>query len=527
MKKSTTLLFLILFAGISISQNLRKNIAIEQGKPFKMNKGNIHYVLVEGKNQHFYVVEGSPKRTKKEFYILEYNQNMEEINRMKIDLVVGKERHAFEKLIFINDKLYLFTNYSNSKSKLDKLYIQTLDLKTLQPKSKPREISRMEAKRSTFFNGNQFRIKFSPDSSKLLIFNDILSSKKEKLKYGLSVLDVNNNFEELWEQQFVSDKLENLKDIKKYVVSNEGIAYLLFKEFKTKRKEKISGEPNYNYQLKEFYDNGEKSHTTPINLKGHFITDMSLGINQNSDLVCTGFYSSVGSSGIKGCYYMLIDNETKEVRKESKKEFGIDFITSNMSDKRTKRIKKKKEKGKEFELYNYDLDDIILRNDGGVIQVAEQYYVTQHTYTDSNGNSRTTYTYHYNNIIVISISPEGEIEWARKIRKRQSTSGSTLFISYHLSIINNKLFFFYNGNAENLLGSEKGDIKSWSRGKKTTGIVTELNKEGYIRKDVFYDYISQDAIIMTGLTTSLNNEEVLFLSKKKKKAKYLKLKIKE
>ena len=112
---------------------------------------------------------------------------------------------------------------------------------------------------------------------------------------------------------------------------------------------------------------------------------------------------------------------------------------------------KKKEKAKiaeerndnrrSAELYNYSLDELILRSDGGAVLVAEQFYVQEERYNDNpfgyggfgygyypynpysysryRNNYQTDYYYNYNDIIVVNIRPTGEIEWASRIPKKQ------------------------------------------------------------------------------------------------------------
>lgn len=199
-----------------------------------------------------------------------------------------------------------------------------------------------------------------------------------------------------------------------------------------------------------------------------------------------------------------------------------------MKEGKAKRMKKKDEKGKAIELVNYDMGDIVLRDDGGVVQVAEQNYTTSNTYIDANGNSSTTYTYHFNTLIVISISPEGEIDWSRKIPKDQAASlFESKWASYYMNVVNNKMYFFHNGNAKNLLAEDYGDLKGWNLGKKSALVATELNVEGYSQKDVILDANTDETIVTPMTITKNDSDELIVFAKYKKKARYYKMIIKE
>jgi hypothetical protein len=182
---------------------------------------------------------------------------------------------------------------------------------------------------------------------------------------------------------------------------------------------------------------------------------MQIAINDERDIICGGFYSEKGTFSIKGSYFLKIDGQTQEIKAKSFKEFGIDFITQHMTQRQEKKAKKKAAKGKNIELYEYDLDNIILRDDGGAYLIGEQFFVkvVTRTTTGSNGHTSTSTTtyYYFNDILVINMSPSGEIEWTEKIPKRQrTTNDGGFFSSYALSVVKDKLYFVFNDHPKNL-----------------------------------------------------------------------------
>lgn len=526
MKKNLTVLFICLgFIFNSNAQNLKKNLDIQISDVIDVNGNHSSLRVIEGADGGFYAIDFNPKGFKNGFRIIEFDFSMKEVKRSDILLKNGKIKLSFKDLYFNEDKLTLLTSTYFKKGTAVELFVQNIDLKSLKPILNPRLLTRFvpEGKNGSY----GIKTTFSRDQSKFLLFRQESAGKKEKSSNIISVFDAEDNFQKIWSNSYESETIDKLEDIESIRVNDAGEVYLMLKEFDEKRKSTKDGQANYKFKLQEFSNNGDSKNEIYIDLKDEFITQIAIGINNQDDIVCTGFYSSFYSSSIKGCFYLLMDHETKSIVKESKKEFSIDFITSEMSDRKAKKLKNKKAKGKSIEMANFDLSDIVLKDDGGVIQVAERYYVTSSTTTDANGVSHTTYTYHFDELIVISITPEGIIEWARKIPKRQSAgSPYSSFVSYHLSVIGDKLFFFHNGNAENLIDDDKRKVKSWSTRKKATGIITEINSEGYMRKDIFYDYPGHQVFVLIGLTADFENE-ILFMSNFKKKVKFLKLKINE
>lgn len=88
--------------------------------------------------------------------------------------------------------------------------------------------------------------------------------------------------------------------------------------------------------------------------------------------------------------------------------------------------------------------------DGGYIGVAEEYFVTKSTSTNSNGVVTTTYRYFYNDVIVFKLDKSGEISWKKKIQKNQMTINEPGFMS---SIVikqtKDKLYIIFNDNMKN------------------------------------------------------------------------------
>src|SRR5204862_3423318 len=134
-------------------------------------------------------------------------------------------------------------------------------------------------------------------------------------------------------------------------------------------KSKRRGKPNYNYEVFAWLQQGEQMKQYPIALEDRFLTDMQIEIVDNRNLVCAGFYSAKGTFSIKGTYFLTVDLASKEIKTKSFKEFGLDFIIQNMSDKEASRAVKRTERGDEVELYEYDLDKLLVGRDGSAILI--------------------------------------------------------------------------------------------------------------------------------------------------------------
>jgi hypothetical protein len=71
--------------------------------------------------------------------------------------------------------------------------------------------------------------------------------------------------------------------------------------------------------------------------------------------------------------------------------------------------------------------------DGSIALIGEIFYIT--TYTDSKGNTHTTY--HYNDVIITKLDADGELEWMQKLYKR------SIVESYRQFSSENNLYVFF------------------------------------------------------------------------------------
>jgi hypothetical protein len=113
---------------------------------------------------------------------------------------------------------------------------------------------------------------------------------------------------------------------------------------------------------------------------------------------------------------------------------------------------KKDKSGDEGLSNTFKFKDIILRDDGGAILIAEEEYLFTRS---SQVNGYKTYTTFIanNEICITSISPKGEIEWVRMIPKKEVSFNNGLEIGYALLKSTDSLYFLYNDDKDNLNNS--------------------------------------------------------------------------
>ena len=535
MKRSILLILsLTLFVHLSVGQKKSEKVDILWGPEQKEARNSTLSDIVgfDDSGIYAYKVRRKGLNGRKQSVKLEhYNNGMLQTKSVLLNLKDKKRERDFEFIIHLNDKLYLFSSYVDNRQKKNSLYVQSIDKSTLRGANDIRTVAEIDFAGNGKFNSGSFDFELSRDSSKLLVYYSLPYERGENEKVGIHVLDQDLN--QLWEKEITLPYTSELFDVEDYEVDNDGNLHLLGIVFNKRRIEKRRGAPNYKYQILSYYENGRTLTEYPVEIKGKFITDMQIAINQDQDIICGGFYSAEGTFSILGSYFLRIDARTKEVKSQSFKDFGIDFITQNMTEKRERKTRRKANKGKDVELYEYDLDGIILREDGGAVLIGEQYYIRVSTSTsvDANGNTHTTTTYNYiyNDIIVINVSPDGTIEWNSKIAKRQTSSNDGGFYSsYALSVVGDKLYFIFNDNPKNLFYKGEGKIYPFIRSKKESVVVLiTLESNGIQTREALFSSGEADIITRPKVCEQISDNEMVLFGQRKKTQRFAKITFKE
>ena len=459
--------------------------------------------------------------------IQHFDHDVNELRSADVILTLDGRAMDFQSIVQINDGLLLFSSQVNSKLGKNALYVQSVDKKTLRTdkKIKVAELNILKGSglvKSANTKTGGFDIKLSRDSSKLMIYYNVPSRTKENEEYGFHVFDKSLN--KIWEKKFVLPYSQELFEVVNHKVDKNGNVYLLGKLYNKIKKNRRKGEANFKYLVISYKKEGTEIKEYPIDLGGHFLTDMQIAINDNQDIICGGFYSELGTYSVKGSYFLKIDGETARVESTNFKEFQIDFITQNMKRGEESKARKQEVKGKNVELSNYQLSDIIIKDNGGAILIGEQFFVTTYTGTSSDGSRYTVSKYFYNDIIVINISSSGQIEWAEKIAKSQrTTNDGGIFSSYALAVAKNKLYFVFNDHPANLSEERKGIVHTFTRSKKTIVVLVEMDGSGNQKREALVSSGDTNMLTKPIVCEQISSSEMILFSQRKKIQSFAKM----
>ncbi len=518
---------LILLIPNSFGQSKSKKVKVSWGPEIKLSRRvTLNDIVGFDESGYYAILEKNPllmgayysggvASAYKTFTLAHFNTRMAPAGSVDMDLKSNGKKRNFEFIIYLDGKLYVFSSFKNQKLKKNFLFVQSLDKKTLLPANDLTKVAEIDYSRSLLkYNPGTFYYRLSNDKSKVLIYYSLPYKRGESERFGLYVFD--NKLNPLWHKEVTLPFRDEFFEFDNYEVDNKGNVYLLGRVTQEKSKFLRQGKPDYKFLILGYNAENQNAKLYRVEVEGKTLTDMQIAINENEDIICSGFYSSGENFNIEGSYFLKINGRTKEIELNAFKEFGIDFITQNMTSKEERKAKRKAKKGKNTKLFQYDLGDIILKDDGGAVLVGEQYHVEySQVSTGPSGGSRTISHYFYNDIIVVNISPEGKIEWVQKIPKRQETVNDFGFhSSYALAVVGDKLYFIFNDNPKNLYYKEGSMLYKFKKQKESLAIVVTLDRDGTQTRQALVSSREAGVLIRAKVCKQVSENEMILFGQK-------------
>jgi hypothetical protein len=491
----------LLFITSQLVAQDEKAAEINWGKEHREPSGTfLSEIIPFGTNTFYGLREKIAKgmeSNKEKIYIERYNEKMNIVKSKELVLKYKNKNLEYEGFIKVGGELYLLTSFNNQAKKKNYLFAQRVSKKSLTVSDKLVKIGEIDTR--NIEQEGYFDHHISRDSSKILIYNALPYKKGMPERFALHVFD--NQFNELWTKDIALPYDDKYFSVEEYQVDNEGNVYIMGLNYK----------PEYFFTILEYSKDGADFQEYPIKPKEKLITDLTFRVDDDGNLVCSGFYSDYHLDNIQGTYFFRLDTKTNEVLNKSFKEFDFSFRSENLSSKQLEKARRSKGSRQKIGLNSYSLDKLILRSDGGALLIAEQYFVEEYRrsydnsfyspgyYPNSYSNSYSTeYYYHYNDIIVVNIQPNGDIEWAARIPKQQtSVNDDGYYLSYSVSIVKDKIYFIYNDSEDNFDQNERNNQTHEFKGgsKRSLIAVAEISRDGSVV--IFPLFKNRDADIIT------------------------------
>lgn len=422
---------------------------------------------------------GNPK-----VFVESYDNNQKLKRSQELELKHKGKRRAFEDVVKIGGELYFFTSFNNQAQRINYLFYQKLSGRFV-PSKQLVKIAELPAPNKD--KPGEFTILQSSDSSKVLIYSQLDTKKREPEQFSLQVFD--NQLNLIWKKDISLPYGEQQFAVEDYRIDENGDVYLLCVQYLEGTRDQRRGLPNYEYVVLAYTANGEREKEYRISLEGRFVSDLTFRFSRDGSLVCAGFYSEQGVNSIKGTCFFKIDTRTEALYDIRLSEFDLAFRTAFMSSGEQRRARRAEQEGntaRQAELDRFSLNELILRSDGGAVLVAEQAFMYERSYRYWDGTFRVDYYYNYNDIIIVNIRPDGSIEWSTRIPKLQETmNDGGYYSSYAMAVVRDRFYFIFNDNRRNFEGGG-GQLFNFN-GRNSIISLAEVRRDGSLEMYPLYD----------------------------------------
>ncbi|AEA44443.1 hypothetical protein [Fluviicola taffensis] len=452
MKSINLTLLLQLLLLVTSSQLFAQDDEIERPAEVNLTKSEAYPVVDASSKMYFRVAENqvlAVKQVKTGFIFQKFEGEQLNIKNTITEPFEFKKTN-FKGIYNIDSKLVLMYSIYEKSQKTTSYYAQTINSENGGFSSTPKLLLTIE-KDITSFNFD-----ISADRKILAISYRYRPSIKDDSKntdvFGVHVFDGALN--ELWKSDLTMPQTESMMDNLDFSIDSEGNAYFLIRKFKEELN-RSNRQDTDNQSIAFLISNGDKAlNEVEFSLGNNLVSTVVMKENPQGDIICAGYYRKPKSNGIDGAFVSVLDSKGN-ISEPKFYEFSLDFIKKyqNISE----RAKKKMEKAEEndiLSLRNLIMRDVRVLSDGSIVLAGEIFYVT--TYTDSKGNTHTTY--HYDDVIVVKINPDGELGWMEKCYKR------SIFESFRLMTTDKNTYILFSDYVSNASMTADGRSTSSSKG---------------------------------------------------------------
>lgn len=463
-----------------------------------------------------------------------------------------REYGRIEHVGVLDNTMYLYYSIWDKKNEKEQIYYREIDTDKgcLTGKDIPmfkvngKIVGQMEGVSSMYDvqNIGKFKFDYSKDSSKLMIFYRKISEERNDAhnydKIGFHIYD--QNMDPLWYKEVLMPYTEKRMDIIDYLIDTKGNAYILAYVFSknSSRKELENGKPNFRVEIMKITPDNPDIEIFPVTIENQLISFIRFKEGNNNEIIGAGFFSytyktfktemaRIGSGGknehnldAKGIFSFTLD-ELGEVYNNVVYNFSLNMLNQNESKTQQRNNKKY---GNKTELEHLYLDRIIIEEDGSIIIIGEQVYQV------TKGTKMISTFYYYDDIIVGKISNKGELEWIKKLPKKQVGKDTGIAdMSFKHFYSNGIHYFFYLDNAKNISLIENQEPKSHKA--KQGGLLTAytvISSDGKIYKTPILDLRNTNEMSISGFSPNQlfkisPNEYIFEVNDRKKEGIIIKL----
>ena len=388
----------------------------------------------------------------------------------------------------------------------------------------------------------KFSIELSRDRTKMLVLHSAphkIKSSVWEWKVNMNVLSYDLQSIKTMSETFSLKEEKDYVNISNFIIDNSATVWMAVRQVGWSREHGMEITKSMTiYQ----YDptNGFELVTIPVDIGDKKASSIGLATDPDGNLVGGGFYTERNPrglfkyEGLGGSYFFRVNRQASELENVRLEAFGPEFAGRILSER-------KADKGK-LVPNAFVPRQIIPRTDGGAVMVAEYYTVT---ITTDRATRQTTY--YHGPLAVVSLNPDGKIDWVRALPKNQyyvkteTTIGiglfaggfaigfgywlslskdKTVYHSYMLAVKDDKLQFIYNDNPKNLEVEHTRDTNPLRGFKGAVPVAVEIDGSGNVSKDILREKDRSEVVLRPKIHYQEDYGDILIFGSKRSKDKF-------
>jgi hypothetical protein len=518
MRPLLLLLQLLCLSLLVHPQTKTQRAQVDWGPDLSMDKDGAFDEVFGNTSDHVYLTVFM----KKELFVQKMDNRNKRIYHKVLPMKVDRQDHEMERILLFGDRILVFTRHFNKSVKTNDLYLRMFSEADMKPIGKAVVIGSIDVEKNR--RKGSFEVRISPDEKALAVIQQFPFEKGASERFKLAVYDEQMLL--VWERIVTMPYLDSEFEVTSTRVANDGSVMVVGRKFAEDRearelqKEMLA---THEYHLVTYDADGGEPEDHALLVPEKFLHDLTLDLGEEGDILAGGFYGLKGTNSVHGVFFLRLDRRTKAIVHSNFKEFERDFITAYMTEKEEKKVTRQADKkGEELEMYNYELRDIVRRDDGGAVIVGEQYrmYTTTSCMTTQNGGQTCTtiYNYVYNDIIVVNVEPQGTVEWAARVPKRQHTTNDRgYYSSFALAVNKDKIFLMFNDSGKNLFLTPGQKVEPMKlNGKESLITLATIDQDGRVYREALMANDRRDAITRPRSCVQLQDDRMFIFAKRRK-----------
>ena len=303
---------------------------------------------------------------------------------------------------------------------------------------------------------------------------------------NINVMLLDKKGQKLSQKDIFFDEKWTLKDA---FINNNGLVFLASAKIK---RNLLNSSPQYETLRLQEYNYETDTVSEYLIEKGEYsLNDMKIeSDDKNNRIAIAGFYSDKQSNAISGYFGVFFDLKTHQIEQQFYENFELEVARkTNLSNSL---------KSKDY-VYNLKMRKIILRQDGGALFIGETYYTTNRSVPRSSFDTFNTrqmgLNYHYNDLVVLSVNPDGSLLWDEVLKKRQySEEDKGYYSSFGMANSGNSLNIIFNEEISN--NTNINNFKIESTGNNTIESMMNAYDYNVMIAPRYYKQTSPNEIVM-------------------------------